>query len=290
MRLVACHDAGGAELVSSWLRRNGSDDCLFLLQGPALGIFERKLGALPMVCLDEGLARATSLLCGTSWQSMLELEAIDAARARRIRSVAFLDHWVNYRERFGRSSHLRMPDELWVADDAAFRLAMSEFPGTPITVVGNPYFEDLRSELATLPPVAPPGAPLDVLYICEPAGDFGHMALEVSTIGYDEHEALRFFLQRLHRLGAPVRRVVVRPHPSEPSGKYDWAVDFCGLPVRIGGKASLVDEIAASDVVAGVESMALVIGLLAGRRVISAIPPDGRPCVLPLPGIEFLRA
>ena len=288
MRLVACHDAGGAELVSSLLRREGISDCLFVLAGPARVIFERKLGTLPMLGLDEGLSRATSLLCGTSWQSTLELEATDAARAHGIPSVAYLDHWVNYRERFGYPGPLRLPDELWVADEAALRLAQAAFPGMSVTLVGNPYFEDLRSQLADLPSVAPSGAPLDVLYVCEPVGDFGHMSVDAGAVGYDEHEALRFFLERLDHLGSPVRRVVVRPHPSERSGKYDWAVGFGGLPVQLGGNVALVEEIGACDVVVGVESMALVIGLLAGRRVVSAIPPGGRPCVLPLAGIESL--
>ncbi|MGB1984427.1 MAG: hypothetical protein ACPHOH_03080, partial [Porticoccaceae bacterium] len=39
----------------------------------------------------------------------------------------------------------------------------------------------------------------------------------------------------------------------------------------------------------GCESMAMVVGLLAKKRVISAIPPGGRPCQLPQPAIENLQ-
>jgi hypothetical protein len=33
----------------------------------------------------------------------------------------------------------------------------------------------------------------------------------------------------------------------------------------------------------------MVIGLIAGKRVLSCIPPEGMPCPLPQPEIEMLR-
>ena len=37
---IVAHDAGGAEVLSSYVRQQGLD-CLFSLRGPALAIFER---------------------------------------------------------------------------------------------------------------------------------------------------------------------------------------------------------------------------------------------------------
>ncbi len=56
------------------------------------------------------------MLCGTSWQSDLEWRATELARRSGKRCVAYLDHWVNYRERFEREGELRLPDAIWVAD------------------------------------------------------------------------------------------------------------------------------------------------------------------------------
>ena len=287
MRLVVCHDAGGAEIVSSWLRRHGDADYACVLEGPARHVFERKLGAVPETSLAQGIVDADSLLCGTSWQSTLEFEAIGAARRRGLPSAAFLDHWINYTERFQHEGETRLPDELWVGDDFARDRAEAEFPGSPVRLVGNPFLEDIREEVAKLPLRAGTGA-LSLLYVSEPVSEFGHMPGDPSGVGYDEHQALAFCLQRLDRLDPRIARVVVRPHPSEPAGKYDWAIGFRGLPVSLGGRAPLLEEIAGSDIVAGVESMAMVIGLLAGKRVLSCIPPGGRPCVLPFPEIERL--
>ena len=44
-----------------------------------------------------------------------------------------------------------------------------------------------------------------------------------------------------------------------------------------------------ADVVVGCASMAMVVGLLAKKRVICSIPPGGRMCALPQKGIEHLQ-
>jgi hypothetical protein len=43
MIAVVSHDAGGAEILSSWLRRCAEPYCV-VLDGPAQVIFQRKLG------------------------------------------------------------------------------------------------------------------------------------------------------------------------------------------------------------------------------------------------------
>jgi hypothetical protein len=285
--LLVSHDAGGAEILSSWMRRQPAGEVACVLEGPARHVFARKLGAVPETTLEQGLAEADSLLCGTSWQSTLELDALSLARARGVPSASFLDHWVNYGERFRLAGREQLPDELWVGDEHALARAQAQFPGLPVRLVPNPAFEDIRAEAAGWP-ARPRGAALSVLYVCEPVSDFGHMPGDPRGVGYDEHQALRHFLSKLDALGAPVARVRVRPHPSEVAGKYDWALGFEGRPVERGGQATLMQEIADSDVVAGVESMALVTALLADRRALSCIPPGGRPCVLPFAEIERL--
>ena len=107
--------------------------------------------------------------------------------------------------------------------------------------------------------------------------------------GYVEEDALRYFLRNIETIGASVDRIVIRPHPSEAPDKYDWALKEFNLPTqRTSGKA-LFEEIAECDVVVGCESMAMFVGLLAGRRVISCIPPGGKPCSLPQLKIESMQ-
>ena len=231
------------------------------------------------------------MLCGTSWQSDLELRAIRAARAQGTHTIAFLDHWVCYRERFVRAGEMTLPDELWVADPMAEAMARVECPGVPVSAVGNPYFDDLREELARVAPrVRRDGEGLSVLYVCEPLREQARLQYgDERYWGYVEEEALQYCLDTLETLGHPIARVTIRPHPAEPAGKYDWAIQNGERPVTIGGSRTLLEEVADADVVIGCESMAMVVALLAGKRVISSIPPGGKPCSLPHQEIEHLQ-
>jgi len=290
MICVVSHDAGAAEIISSLIRQQ-SFECQYVLAGPALKIFQRKLGPVDSQLLQDAIHSTDWFLCGTSWQSDLEWQAIAMAREAGKKSVAFLDHWVNYQERFVRGGEMHLPDEIWVGDELAENMARNVFPGLVIRLVENPYFDDLKRELAELTKHQDfdPGS-LKVLYVCEPLRE--HALREYGNErhwGYTEEEALRYFLTNLDTLGAPVGCIVIRPHPSEAADKYNWANDEYDQPIISGGAMTLFEEIAACDVVVGCESMAMVVGLLAGRRVISCIPPGGKPCALPQPEIESMQ-
>lgn len=292
MICVVSHDAGGAEVLASYVAQH-DQTYSFVLAGPAIAVFERRLGHLPLSSLEEAVANCDWLLCGTGWQSDLEWIAIGMARQKAKRSVAFLDHWVRYRERFIRGGIEQFPDEIWVGDSLAEALALECFQGITVCLVPNPYFEDLRKNIASLGISAgavSSNSGLRVLFVCESLSEHGLREFgDELHWGYTEHDALRYFLLNLHALGKPVTRVIVRPHPSDPVGKYDWVSREFGSNVEVGGGKTLLEEIAESDVVVGCETMAMVVGLIAGRRVISCVPPGGKTCALPQPEIESLQ-
>lgn len=290
MLAVVSHDAGGAELLSSYVRQQGLT-CLYVLEGPARGVFECKLGPIQTLPLEAAIQQASSVLCGTSWQSDLEFNALGLARAAGKPSVTFLDHWVNYRARFTRGLDVRLPDEIWVGDSMAHGLALAALPEVALRLVDSPYFADLRRELARLLPRLPANSgKLSVLYVCEPVREHSERQFgNARHLGYVEEEALVYFLEHANALGEPIERIVIRPHPSEASGKYDWALAQFNLPLVHGGSQTLLQEVVDCDVVVGCESMAMVVGLLAGKRVVSSIPPGGRACMLPYPEIERLN-
>jgi hypothetical protein len=270
--LLVAHDAGGAEVVSSWARRGGRSDLRAVVDGPAARVFARKLPTLAPIApdgLEAAVREAASVLTGTSWASDLERRAIGMARERGVRVAAFLDHWVNYPQRF-----TALPDEIWVADEDALRLARRHFPEALLRLEPNPYFEDLRDELRRMAP-PPRDAGLRVLYVSEP------VSLQYrNELGYDEFAALSYCLRRLAE--RPQAVVRLRLHPSENAGRYEALL--AGVerpPVHLSSGASLLEDCVWADWVVGCESTAMVIGLLAGREVYTSIPPGGRACVLP---------
>ena len=146
MIAVVSHDAGGAEILSSWLRQNKQPYCL-VLDGPAIAIFQRKLGNCKIDPLTQAIELCDWVLCGTSWQSNLEKEAIAEAKFAGKKVVAFLDHWVEFEERFQNQGVSVFPDEIWVGDMDAERIAQKIFPEVAVVLKSNPYFDDLQIEL-----------------------------------------------------------------------------------------------------------------------------------------------
>lgn len=284
---VVAHDAGGAELVASYARRAGLEGVV-VVAGPALAVMDAKLPSWPRRSLRDAIDASRWVLTGTSWQSDLEWTALGLARPAGRPTVTYLDHWVNYRERFVRGGDARWPDQVWLADRLAEAIARRVLPGLALRLAGNPYLDDIQERLVQLRSARPAPRRPHVLYVCEPVRE--HALRQHGNErhwGYTEEEAIEYFFDRRASIGLADYPVVLRPHPAEPQGKYHWAVGRWPS-VTIGGQSSLLDEVVDAAALAGCESMAMVIGLAAGKRVVSCIPPGGRPCSLPHPEIEIL--
>lgn len=293
--LLAGHDAGGAQVVACWAAHHPEDAYAVLAEGPAVAIFEARLPGAAAV--DPGDLAGAAAACdrvvtATSWASDLGCRVIRAARASGRFVAAYLDHWSNYAERFRDAEGEVRPDEIWVGDEYALEVATPIFGDTPCKLVPNCYFEELRDELARVAEASVPSAADKhrILYVCEPIEE--HCRLQHGDgryWGYTEFEALEYFLGFLGALtpeGA-VATVRVRPHPSEPPDKYDACIEGRGALRNPG--SSLEEDCVWADTVVGCDSMAMVVGLLAGKRVYSAIPPGGRAMVLPHREITYLR-
>ena len=146
---VVAHDAGGAEIISSYIRRHAVQ-CFFCLEGAAVDVIKRKLGDVQILPLEALIAQSDSLLCGTSFLSELEWRTMGLARESGKSCIAVLDHWVNYRQRFTRHGKWHWPDEVWVGDETAARIAAETLPEVKHTLVRNAYFMDIQDEIKLL--------------------------------------------------------------------------------------------------------------------------------------------
>lgn len=284
---VVGHDAGAMEIITSYVRRQQLN-CSFCVEGAATAVVTRKLGGVPISSLDEIINRCDWLLCGTSFLSDLEWRAIGLARLASKRCVVVLDHWVNYRQRFMRHGELRLPDEIWVGDEIAARIASEELPEVRQSLVPNAYFMDILDEVQSFDisqRIASDA--LNILYVCEPLRDDG-LALygDERYWGYTEEEALSYFLSHVGLLSDNINRIVIRSHPQEPLEKYRWAEREFDLPIVFEKNRTLIEQVVASDVIVGCATMAMVVGLLANKRVMSCIPPEGK--TIPLPQREIV--
>lgn len=289
MIAIISHDAGGAEILSSWLKQN-NEPFMLTLSGPAIKIFKRKLGKYKNHTLNDSIKNSNLILCGTSWKSDLEKKALVKAKKNGKKVIAFLDHWTNYSERFQFKGVKIFPDEIWVADKYAKNIAKKFFPTIKITLKKNPYLEDIKKEFKLASKILPPPNENDILYVCEPIRDHAIATYKNEFYwGYTEFEALNFFLKHLDVLKISITKIIIRPHPSDPPGKYNFIKDRAPSLISIDNKKTLVEQILSVNTVVGCGSMALIVALLAGKRVISTIPPEGKGFELPYKKIELLK-
>jgi len=73
---IVAHDAGGAEILASYVARNNVS-CKLVLDGPAVNVFKRWFESVEICTLEEALSVCDWCLCGTGWQSDLEWRAIE---------------------------------------------------------------------------------------------------------------------------------------------------------------------------------------------------------------------
>jgi hypothetical protein len=272
---VVCHDAGSANIIKYWFQDN-SEEVKFFLYGPAKKIWGLN-SAQVFFDVELNLDSFSCLVSGTGWSSSVEHISRIQASTLGIKSVAVLDHWVNYSSRFERNDFVSLPDELWVADIAAYKIAKETFPFIDVYGFTNMYLN------AQVSKVAKPPQNGTLLYTLEPVR---------STWGRDspgEFQALDFTLDNLERLGSrKITQIILRLHPSEPVEKYN---NYKALDPRIiiDSSNDLSEALSQSDLVVGVESFALVVGLATGRPVFSSLPPWAPAIRLPHKEIKQIR-
>jgi len=274
---IVAHDAGAANILFAWLEQSGSRDWRPVMAGPAAVLWRAQFPDVPLVDHDAALAGAAMLLSGTGWASDIEHDARRRARIAGLRSIAVIDHWVNYRARFQRAGEETLPDEIWVADAYAAAEARRAIPEIPVREYPNRYLADQALAAGPRPDDG------DVLFVAEPArSDWGR-----GVPG--EFQALDYLVEHGGSAGIDsAARLRIRPHPSDPAGKYDaWIAAHPNA--HLDASPDMGTALAAASWVVGLQSFALVIAMAAGRGVICALPPGAPACPLPHLGIVHLR-
>ena len=298
---VCAHDSGAANHMAAWLAPL-QPQLRLCLAGPAKKLFNARLEPAinPNQTLEQALDGAHVLISGTGWASDLEHRARRLARQRGIPSVAVLDHWLNFRERFQRNGEEVLSDALWVADAEAAALATTEFPNVTVLQLPNHWLEGLCSTVQALrsktdPQPRRPARRL--LYLLEPIRVPWSQSPGIRSEA-GEVQGLRYWMQQLPRLidqgwVAPQRELealALRPHPSEPVGKYDALIAEAAAswPIEHDRASGLAEALAWADAAFGCETQALVAAMACNLPAFSTVPPWAPPCRLPQATLHHL--
>jgi SAM-dependent methyltransferase len=288
--LLVAHDAGGSEVLSAWFRKNrDNSDIYCCLEGPAVTIFQRDHQKIKTASLEfiETLSGNDMVITGTSLESSLERDAVRASKKAGIFSVSFLDHWDLYESRFEQNEQgeFTLPDEIWVGDKYALRLAEKIGLKTDIVLKDNPYFSYIKEQSENFTGKVK----YNILYIGEPVSiKFKETFGETADLYDDELTIMSKFLKDLkeHQFKGVLK---VRLHPRESISKYDFLFKEFSDSFQIDiadQNETLLKNIQEAEVVVGIESMGLVIANISGKKVFSY--RTGRKWEISLPFPEII--
>lgn len=278
---IVCHDAGAANIIFAGLQGPTGPLRVFAA-GPAAKIASAFLPGVELLpSIPEALDGAASLISGTGWATNFEHDARVAAAATGIVSVAVIDHWVNYPERFIRDGQRQLPQRIWVSDPDAVAEARRHFDPATIDLVPNAYLDGQLKQIVPNEEVSSQR----LLYVLEP------MRSDWARGVPGEFQALDYLVSNLERLGLPADlQIALRPHPSEAANKYDaWRESHGHLSIVMDTSPDMASAISRARWIAGCESFGLVLALKAGRKVFCTLPPWAPACRLPQTDLVHIK-
>ncbi|MBN3905786.1 MAG: hypothetical protein HWQ35_04140 [Nostoc sp. NMS1] len=292
MKIIAiAHDPGGANAVAATvaaLRETGTEVEAYA-KGPAIRQFQR-LGVACTSISEEHqtlFVRLTGdiLLTGTSQYDEFERDAIFWARQEYIPSIAVIDYWANYRQRFqpinNPNTEPTFPDIIAAIDEVCKAGMLADgIPEKRIRVVGQPYFAWLiarqKSRKSIFKPIE------NILFASQPNAN--------------EIEILRILIKVLTDY-KPLKKLLIRFHPRQ--GECHASLDLLAqsvLPFAIDESVDTLATLCNQDIILGITSIILIEAALMGIPAVSlmsgvdeTLVTNQRGITIPLNSSEKLR-
>jgi hypothetical protein len=292
---VVAHDAGCSELLCALISQHRDDATWHIFahpQSPMALICKRNdLVFTPIEDAAEQLntLNPDALLFGTGWQERVERPYVIFCKEHNIPTIAFLDHWSSYRERFG------YPNKNWeencgdftaVHDEKALQLAAHFNLPSPIALP-NLYLQKLIHD-ARSRDITPTQ---NLLFLSEPTDAVAKSTYgDENYWGFTQYTALEDILKNFDKFGCS--GLTIRLHPSETSSGFKKILKkYPHVRVQINDAKtfSLTDQLLGVKVILGFDTMALYTGALMRKIVLSYLPSKNRDFLLPLPASLQLR-
>ena len=280
--LAISNDPGGAEALSSYLRHRGKEHSCFrcVAQGFAKKIFISKGLGKYLIDTKKGKelilkGHIDLLLASTGRSSDLSTNFIALAKSHSIKTVTILEHWLGYKERFGypsRDWRSNLPDEIWVVDKLARKIAEKEFgKAARIKIKPNFYFKDLRAEYSKSS-ASKDRRYFNVLFLNQPI--LKKIASKKKKIKITEIGKVTKLINFMKTMNCsrPIR-FTIRQHPIESRSGFAEVVkgntDCSNFRVVLSdpSRNSLVEDVKSADVVIGIQSSALTIASLFKKTI-----------------------
>lgn len=259
------HDPGGFDAVYPVYRmfRSKGFSCVFHSAGPSGVIYpEASVSDSEIRNQIEDVVtknNCAALITGTSWGSQLETSVIQRCKLAGIPTFSILDYWSNYSSRFlDATPKYVYPHYLIVMDELARQEAINDgIPESILTVQGAPALDkwvnvNIQKKRSTY------GKEHDILFLSQPLFE-----LYGNTLGYSQYNVVEDVVSLTRDISGLSVSIKFHPKDSkELEQKYE----------ALAVEGELVDLLAKSRIVIGMNSMALLFSTMAGAQTISYQP------------------
>jgi hypothetical protein len=277
---VASHDAGGAAVLASYLFMGNLEFTASAI-GPSKAVFNQFFCEYDKFSCFKS-TEVDTLITSTSATSTHELSIIKQAKIQNVNTISILDHWVNYPERFLRDDNNTLPNEIWVTDRDAFRIASDLFKRVKVRKISNPYKEFLINKHSNFSQYQRN----NILYCTEPIKKL----YPTQELSYNEFIAIECFFKKLEEIRCE-KKIIIKNHPTEQISKYEYLIEkFPNLKIQISSEYDLFEELKSSFFVIGCNTMALVVASWFEIPTLNAIPIGSEQSILKIKDMAYLHS
>tara|TARA_B100000795_G_scaffold123085_1_gene91668 strand:- start:8164 stop:9027 length:864 start_codon:yes stop_codon:yes gene_type:complete len=248
---IISHDSGGAEILSSFVKLYRAKYS-YTVSGPAINIFKNKVNNFKILPLKQNVDNSDIIITGTGLGSDLEYKAIVYSKKKDKLVYSYLDHWVNYRKRFIRDKKLELPDEIWVGDKYAKKIASKLFDN--VKFVPNPYwsltikqFKKIKKKINSN----------NIIFV---SSNSNRLKVKKSRDLVIFKKFLDFVKKKKIN-----NKIIIRKHPTEKNNKFNSKI-YKKTNIKLDVNKSLTSSMCNCSMIFGHNTMALVIGKLCGLK------------------------
>jgi len=232
------------------------------------------------------IATPSFMLTGTSFQADDDALFWNWAKERSIPSLAYVDSWINYKNRFSSGGDAviadTLPDYIGVVDKLMYtRIKEFGIPKEKIVVLGNPAFDravEYKEAMSTNRMDKPTDKSI-IAFFSEPNSiEYGITPDSPSFLGFSEEDALRLLIEALGIVGKRSQRnfvVKIKLHPIEDQSILQNKISKFGSFGNVAVEFTELDHlelISCADFIAGMTSTCLYQGMLMDKPVLSLLP------------------
>ncbi len=260
--IVFSHDAGGAQILSSYLYLNNIKKVFGICEGPAKKIFKEKKITVKKKNFKNLINSRANFYTTTSWNSNIEKNAIRSLLLKKQKFITFIDHWENYKKRFYKNY---IPNNIWSFDKTSYNKCKIIFKKKNIFLKKNFFHFYALKKISKYK--KPKNYRLNYLYLTEPLSELKKKFYKKKS-NFPELKSLVFFLKKIKNKNI---KITIRVHPNDKISKYKKIhKKFKNLNIKFDNQTNIFKQLAQNFNVVSYKSSIMLLALKNKNNVLSS--------------------